>query len=203
MASGADKLRHAPTGRQSGLSGPLGRHFTAIDRVLIVCEGSASAAQAANLAYKAVWQLFDSVGDELIENLWVGRPLHASSTGEPRKSPARRAGRAAQCSQILNLAVAPEDRTNLGVSCDRIKLVVRVPWLALVVQGQPICSRRRRSLREPLLPFANVGYGQSRRTGLRAVMPLLGQVHLPQKCAVARIVLDTLEQWIALEVIQL
>jgi len=42
MASGADKLRHAPTGRQSGLSGPLGRHFTAIDRVLIVCEGSAS-----------------------------------------------------------------------------------------------------------------------------------------------------------------
>ena len=45
------------------------------------CKGC-PAAQAANLGYKAVWQLFDSVGDELIENLWAGRPLQASSTEE-------------------------------------------------------------------------------------------------------------------------
>ena len=45
------------------------------------CKGC-PAAQAANLGYKAVWQLSDSVGDELIENLWAGRPLQASSTEE-------------------------------------------------------------------------------------------------------------------------
>jgi hypothetical protein len=35
------------------------------------CKGC-PAAQAANLGYKAVWQLFDSVGDELIKNLVGG-----------------------------------------------------------------------------------------------------------------------------------